>query len=76
VQIFDRTGRYDFQFGGAAVAPGPVAIAVVDVRIGTDAEDFMFGARLFLALPDANIVRSFYSSEYDEWVNRRPRPPE
>jgi hypothetical protein len=36
----------------------------------------MYGALVYVVLPDLGRIRSFISSEYDESLNRPPRPPE
>ncbi|MFN2370377.1 MAG: hypothetical protein ABR506_04395 [Candidatus Krumholzibacteriia bacterium] len=74
IQIFGADGTHDLTFGGAENSPGPTSIAVFDFRTGFDRT--MHGALVYVVLPEQGRIRSFISSEYDESLNRPPRPPE
>lgn len=73
IQIFQPDRAHDLTFGGDH-APSPVSIAVYDYRTGNN--QAMYGALVYVVLPDEGRIRSFISSEYDESLNRPPRPPE
>lgn len=75
VQIFDRHGVYSFSFGTSERTPRPVSIDLVDVRIGGGANDYSYGAWLFLVTADTGEVRRYISNGYYTELNRKPPPP-
>lgn len=74
VQIFSPVGHYELQFGTAESCPAPSSMALVDVRVGTNADDVNYGAYVFLVTPGSGQVRRFISSEHYIYVNREPPP--
>ncbi len=75
VQVFQGDGLYDLAFGDDEDTPGPASLAVVDVRIGSGAEDVDYAAYVFVVLPQLGEVRKFISSEHYIFLNQEPPPP-
>jgi len=76
IQAFSAYGEYDLSFGSSQDAPGPTSISVYDFKYGPGATDYYYGALVFAVLPDGGRVRSYISTEYSDFLNRQPRPPE
>lgn len=71
VQIFHPAGDHDMTFGNP---PRPVSIAVFDYAPGTNSA--MYGAFVYVILPETGAIRSFISSEYKDSIAKPPPPPE
>ncbi len=75
VQIFDASGYYQMQFGTTDLMPGPVSVGVFDYRHGSGADDYFYGAYVFVVVPGTQEVRKFISEEYYIELHNEP-PPE
>ena len=75
VQVFQPDGLFELAFGDEENTPGPVSLAVVDVRIGSGAEDVDYAAYVYMVLPGSGEVRKFISSEHYIFLNQEPPPP-
>jgi hypothetical protein len=76
MQIFNALGEYEQAFGDADMTPAPASIDAYDFKYGAGSTDYYYGALVFSILPETSQLRSYISAEYNEFINRQPRPPE
>jgi hypothetical protein len=74
-QMFTQDGYYSMSFGSEEASPMPGKLAVVDIRIGSNDDDWNYGAYLFCIDGDSGAIRKFISSEHYIHINQEPPPP-
>lgn len=74
ISVFTVDGHYLLQFGDPNSCPSPSSLALVDIRVGTGADDVDYAAYVFIVTPGTGQVRRFISSEHYIYIHREPPP--